>query len=275
MIVSHRTIFDIAIGSAAFLSLIILNDKSPDYSPSQIERFGGYFAIIMGLIVLPTGALKLLGLNQSGYEGLGSAEIGIAATGVVLVFYGLKGIKTYGISLAFFFIYGLLTPMLTQIRYTVDYHFPWYNALIAKVVGGLVWLGGIEAEVHSNIIILNGKNGVLALEVLPICAGVDAMVIFGLLLALLIYHLRLTNRTKAISSVVGILGLIPLNLARVTILVIIGYLRGLEMAEFFHSHIGDVLFLLYVMVFFMLLSGYEVSSGKDSKKPQNNIKTEI
>ncbi len=180
MIVSHRTIFDIAIGSAAFLSLIILNDKSPDYSPSQIERFGGYFAIIMGLIVLPTGALKLLGLNQSGYEGLGFAEIGIAATGVVLVFYGLKGIKTYGISLAFFFIYGLLTPMLTQIRYTVDYHFPWYNALIAKVVGGLVWLGGIDAEVQSNIIILNGKNGVLALEVLPICAGVDAMVIFGL-----------------------------------------------------------------------------------------------
>ncbi len=165
--------------------------------------------------------------------------------------------------------------MLTRIRYTVDYHFPWYNALIAKVVGSLVWLGGIDAEVHSNIIILNGKNGVLALEVLPICAGVDAMVIFGLLLALLIYHLRLTNRTKAISSVVGIFGLVPLNLARVTILVIIGYLRGLEMAEFFHSHIGDVLFLLYVMVFFMLLSGYEVSSVKDSKRPQNNIKTEI
>jgi len=220
--------------------------------------------ILMGFIVLPLGVF-----NTQSYEGLGFAEIGIAVIGVVIAFYGLKGLRAYGISLTYFFIYGLLTPMLTRIRYTVDYHFPWYNAFIARVVGGLVWIGGIDSEVHSNIIILNGKQGVLALEILPICAGVDAMVIFGLLLVLLISHLRLTYQTKFISSLIGILALIPLNLARVTVLIIIGYLYGLEMATFFHSHIGDVLFLLYVVAFFILLSGYEISPKIQSEELQD------
>lgn len=227
--------------------------------------------LIMGFVVLPFGALELLNLKSSGYAGLGFAEIGIAATGVVLVFYGLKGLRTYGISLTFFFIYGLLTPMLTRIRYTVDYHFPWYNALIARVVGSLVWLGGIQSDVHYNIIILNGKKGVLALEVLPICAGVDAMVIFGLLLVLLISHLRLSYTTKGLSSLIGIIGLIPLNFARVTILVIVGYLYGIEMASFFHSHIGDILFLLYVVVFFVFLSGLEISSVEELRDQQKIV----
>ncbi|MFX0123709.1 MAG: archaeosortase/exosortase family protein [Candidatus Hodarchaeota archaeon] len=268
--ISHRTMVDVVIGSAAFLSLILLSEKPLDYSVSRIERLVGCFMLVMGFVVLPYGTLEFLGFNQLSYAGLGFAEIGIAATGVVLVFYGLKGIRVYGVSLMFFFVYGLLTPLLTRIRYAVDYHFPWYNALIARVVGSLVWLGGIESEVHSNIIILNGKKGVLALEVGPICAGVDAMVIFGLLLVLLISHLRLPHHTKAVSSLLGIFGLIPLNLVRVSFLVIVGYLYGLDMAMFFHSHIGDILFLLYVVGFFILLSGLETSSVWEPEDQQKD-----
>jgi exosortase/archaeosortase family protein len=260
-IFSHRTVADVIIGSSAFLALILLSEPPHGYSVSLIERLIGAFLILMGFIILPLGVFT----SQS-YAGLGFAEIGIAAIGVVFLFYGLKGIRTYGISLTFFFIYGLLTPMLTRIRYDFDYHFPWYNAFIARVVGGLVWIGGIDSEVQSNIIILNGKQGVLALEVLPICAGIDAMVIFGLLLVLLISHLRLTNKTKGISSFIGVFALIPLNLIRVTALVIIGYAYGLEIATFFHSHIGDVLFLVYVVAFFVLLSGYEVAADKKSEE---------
>jgi len=72
---------------------------------------------------------------------------------------------------------------------------------------------------------------------------------------------------------VGILGLVPLNLARVTILVIVGYLYGLNIAQFFHSHIGDILFLLYVVVFFVLLSRLEASPVEapgEQKKDQTD-----
>jgi len=259
---------DVAIGSTAFLSLILLSEKPLEHSASRIERLVGCLTIVMGFVVLPIGTLEFLGFNTSGYTGLGFAEIGIAVTGVVLVFYGFKGLRAYGVSVMFFFIYGLLTPMLTRIRYAVDYHFPWYNAFIARVVGSLVRFGGINSEVYSNIIILNGKKGVLALEVLPICAGVDAMVIFGLLLVLLISHLRLTYITKGVSSMIGIFGLVPLNLIRVTILVIVGYMYGLNIAQFFHSHIGDILFLLYVVTFFVLLSRLETSPVKEPEKQQ-------
>ncbi len=91
------------------------------------------------------------------------------------------------------------------------------------------------------------------------CSGLDAFILY-LLASLLLIYLRKSGRREAALILLGALGIIPLNAVRIFILLLIGYHSGIPFLELFHSHLGDLMFLAYVILYWWWVL-------KDTRKP--------
>jgi len=80
------------------------------------------------------------------------------------------------------------------------------------------------------------------------CSGLDAFILY-LLAASILILLRKSNKKEASLLIIGSLGIIPLNAIRIYTLLLIGYHSGISFLELFHSHLGDLMFILYVFAY--------------------------
>ena len=135
--------------------------------------------------------------------------------------------------------------------------------ITSVLVKALVVLSGIPIEINKNVAVVRKSIVVIGSG----CSGLDAFVIYILATLLLIY-LRKSDGKEATLLLAGALGIIPLNAIRIFTLLVIGYHSGISFLELFHSHLGDLMFLLYVYAYWWLVlkgrkkeKGSEIGSG--------------
>jgi exosortase/archaeosortase family protein len=111
-------------------------------------------------------------------------------------------------------------------------------------------LFGIPITMNKNIAAVRDSIVIIGSG----CSGLDAFVIYILATLLLIY-IRRSSREEAALLLLGALGIIPLNALRIFTLLIIGYHSGISFLELFHSHLGDLMFLAYVFLYWRWVMG--------------------
>ena len=118
------------------------------------------------------------------------------------------------------------------------------------LVRGLIDLFNVPITMRGNVAVVRGTLVVIGSG----CSGLDAFTLY-ILASLLLIYLRKSNRNEALLLLAGALGIIPLNALRIFSLLVIGYHSGISFLELFHSHLGDLMFVAYVFLYWWWVTG--------------------
>ncbi len=116
------------------------------------------------------------------------------------------------------------------------------------MVRHLLDIVGYPIQVYGNVITVRNSMVVVGSG----CSGLSALVLYFLATVLLVYVRRSALR-EAMLLFAGLLGIIPLNALRIFILLVVGYKYGLPYLRVFHSHIGDLMFIVYVYLYWWVV----------------------
>lgn len=116
-------------------------------------------------------------------------------------------------------------------------------------VGALMWTLGLDPSFSGQTITYLTPRGPLSVNVGAACSGVQAMALFGAVLAIFIVAERPAGRRMALWSIVGILGVYVANILRITTLMVVGYGWGPRALEQVHAQAGWVFFVAWALLF--------------------------
>lgn len=131
-----------------------------------------------------------------------------------------------------FVAYGLLLPM---------------SAVLALL--------GRSPTVAGQVITYSTPRGPLALQVGVACSGLQAMALFGGVVALYLLLERPPPRVAAVWSTVGLLGVYVVNVVRLVTLALVGYRWGSDALETAHANAGWLFFVAWAGLFSWMAFG--------------------
>ena len=133
----------------------------------------------------------------------------------------------------------------------------------SHLVHVLIKITGIPIGIKDNVATVGNDIVVIGFG----CSGLDAFIIY-ILASLLLIYLRKSSRKEAVLLLLGAIGVIPLNALRIFTLLTIGYYWGIPFLELFHSHLGDLMFIAYVFVYWWwVLKRSNITSQKYRREP--------
>lgn len=112
---------------------------------------------------------------------------------------------------------------------------------------------GWHPVVDGQVIAYATPNGPLRVEVGAACSGVQAMALFGGVLALFLFVERPTGRRLALWTTIGLLGVYIANLVRLVALTVVGYHSGRDALLAVHEQAGWVFFVAWALLFSVLV----------------------
>lgn len=127
-------------------------------------------------------------------------------------------------------------------------------------LSNLLMSGEIHAGYEPGQVVVGGAAGYSVVEIGWACAGLEELVLIAVLLYVLIDSMHLDFRPRLAWLVLGIVGSFLINIVRMVILVWVAYSEGVEKMLWVHTHLGDVLFLLWIAVFWILFFRSNASS---------------
>ncbi|MBI2077397.1 MAG: exosortase/archaeosortase family protein [Euryarchaeota archaeon] len=108
---------------------------------------------------------------------------------------------------------------------------------------------GWHPVVDGQTILYQTPNGPLLVEVGAACSGVQAMALFGGVLALFLFIERPTGARLALWSAIGLAGVYAANLARLVALTVVGYAWGRDALLQVHEQAGWIFFVAWALLF--------------------------
>jgi len=249
-----------AIASLACLAAILVLYGALSM-PTQIYTGLLAFGYSLG-VSYPTWPSWLLAWEQLAFTGYIVALVA-ACLGVVAVRrLPIPLVYTVGMTVIFlldaFFPYGTLGPLQA-----------WVN-LVVPVVTFLLTLTGVNAEGHSNILRIEGDRGLFVLQIYWPSAGVHSMIIYSIVLIVLMLKLEAPIGRKAIYASAGALGTAFMNIFRITLIGLYAdwYAGSIRDLEAFHDVIGEILFLVWIIIFVSIVVKTEMMLGRRSGQPR-------
>ena len=158
-------------------------------------------------------------------------------------------------------IFMFVTAMLTRsvvIRHVMSVSSKAFVDVTSHLVHVLIKITGIPIGIRDNVATVGKDIVVIGFG----CSGLDAFIIY-ILASLLLIYLRKSSRKEAVLLLLGALGIIPLNALRIFVLLTIGYYWGIPFLELFHSHLGDLMFIAYVFVYWWWVLKRSDAPSKD------------
>nr|WP_240924326.1 archaeosortase/exosortase family protein [Thermococcus sp. 21S7] len=125
----------------------------------------------------------------------------------------------------------------------------------------LIDLTGIPITMNGNTAMINDGIIIIGFG----CSGLDAFVLY-VVASILLSYLRESSREETALLLIGALGIIPLNALRIFVLLAIGHYSGIPFLELFHSHLGDLMFVVYVLAYWWLILKRSNSKEGSNKK---------
>jgi len=187
--------------------------------------------------------------------------------------YGIAGLRSYLtpiaylFGMAFIFIldaafpYGQLGPLQAIVL-----------ALVPPVVFLLTLLGvtTVWQPAAARLYIYQRSDGTLiprgALDFYWPCVGVHSMIIFLLIIVVLVAKLEAPRGRKIVYALVGALGTVLTNVIRIFAISFYLAIYGVERAKAFHEMAGEVIFLIWVILF--LLSTVKIEDWLIARTPK-------
>jgi exosortase/archaeosortase family protein len=101
-------------------------------------------------------------------------------------------------------------------------------------------------------ILVGGRAGNTPVVIGWGCAGLEELALITAILFILIYSFDLSSRRLVLWLSLGVVGSFLVNIARMVILIWIARSRGIDDMLWAHTHLGDVLFLVWIGVFWLV-----------------------
>jgi len=132
-------------------------------------------------------------------------------------------------------------------------------------VGAVLWAWGLEPAFSGQTITYATPRGPLSVDVGAACSGVQAMALFGAVLALYLVAERPGGRRLALWSLIGIAGVYVTNLVRLTTLMAVGYAWGADALVRVHAQAGWVFFVAWAVLFAWIARSPAARRGRGAR----------
>lgn len=109
---------------------------------------------------------------------------------------------------------------------------------------------------EGNILFMNGHRGMVVLEINWPCAGILSMLIYMLVVIILMVKLRAPFQRKITYVAVGAIGTFFINIIRIFLITLAVAYSNIEL-QVFHESIGEVLFIIWIVVYLGIAIGIE------------------
>lgn len=239
----------IAVGAAAIFAILGYGELTGAHLSTT------KFAIVAyGLFLLVIGtALRHPTLRRSTRRHLSStAACSLPVVAMPLIVWTFQAAFTSALGttpIEQFVHFGLLLPM----------------AAALSIVG---W----DPVIDGQMITYSTLNGPLTLNVGAACSGVQAMAMFGGVLAMFVLLERPAGRSLAVWSAIGIFGVYLANLLRIAVLLAVGYRWGSDALLQVHAQAGWIFFVAWALPFAALVKSRATTP---ISLPRNPLRSEI
>ncbi len=234
-----RTLFLLYVGLTYLLILYLLRNSVSLREP-KLD-----FQTILGLAMVVLSPVFLF--IRLGEYPSPSTFHALFVLGLQLIFFSIKGLEVPTLVLIGEVVMALLarTNLVGEL---IDKTSSIFIKITSALVKTLVVISRMPIEVHDNVAVIRNSMVIIGAG----CSGLDAFVIYILATVLLIY-IRKSSWKEALLLLLGALGIIPLNAIRIFTLLVIGYHSGISYLKLFHSHLGDLMFILYVYIYWWIV----------------------
>ena len=169
-------------------------------------------------------------------------------------------------SIAMFEILLAVSVRTTLIRNLVAWTSERFVDITSYLVREMINLSNVPILMNDNTAIVRNTMIVIGSG----CSGLDAFILY-ILASLLLIYLRKSDIREASLILLGALGIIPLNALRIFILLLIGYHSGIPFLELFHSHLGDLMFVAYVFIYWWWILKHRSKNSNHLKDKDKSI----
>jgi len=163
--------------------------------------------------------------------------------GIILIFYGLENWRRFivpvGISSSF------LALAYIPVLFESQIHRP-FAAFTTSAANSVLNLLGYSASSVGTTITLYASRGTYSARIGTGCSGMNSVFYFSIVGGFLISKIKAEVWKRVLIIVIGAIGLVFINILRVTILCMTYYHWGYTMMQTFHSHLGDLMFIGWI-----------------------------
>ena len=233
----------------ALLPIVLVYANSKKFK--KVESPNGLWMMIALLIIIGSFLFNdVVGLfvADSAY---GLTDYVILVVGIFALFYTPEDkMVRFGIYVLVF-VRGA-TLLLSKLSATIFVSVS--NAFVSIVVffSQIFVSPNIHAGARAGEVIAVGAAGTNSVSIGWACAGLEELVLTTVLIFILIRSFDLTWARTTVWLAIGIAGSFFINIARMVILVWLAADYGYQTMYWVHTHLGDVLFLVWIGVFWVL-----------------------
>jgi len=221
--------------------------------------------IIATLIIAGSFAFNWVVGAWTGDKEYGLTDYVILSIGLFFLFYSLRdALVRFGALMLVIVRGGTLALSVASASL--------FAAVSAAFVGIVVLFSrimissGISSGSIPGEVVIDGPDGVSRVFIGWACAGLEELVIITVMIYILIESFQVDRKTLSIWMVIGVIGSFAINIARMVMLVWIAYRFGLKDMLWVHTHLGDVLFLVWIGIFWLLFFKFSGQSGERVRK---------
>ncbi|ADD08070.1 archaeosortase C [Candidatus Aciduliprofundum boonei] len=233
-----------------FLVIVVLDAKNYKKLNSKFYSVGNIpvdFIIGIILVVLPFLNYVFNPLHTS--PNFGNIDVTFVLVGLAIMFYGMRDLWEFYLPVGFILAIAVFEFLMGTTLF-IDILGPTFINFTIYFSTALVNLFGYGVTAGPNYFILpNGER----IYMLVWCSGIESFTLFTLLMIVLLLRERIKWWAKVALIVVGAIGDLFVNVIRVTILVAIAIDYGMSIMQLFHSNLGNILFLIYVFLFYWMV----------------------
>jgi exosortase/archaeosortase family protein len=107
------------------------------------------------------------------------------------------------------------------------------------------------------------------------CIGWEGIVGYSIIFMNFLVEIVTKNRMRILWAVFGFFGTMGVNFIRLAIIFASGAIWGTSIADIIHSHVGDVLFLVWILGFLFLIDWFQKKNQKVPSMEEQYTPTEV
>lgn len=248
-------LFNLVIPLYSFILLIIKKDKLfSQKESSPVQKLFGIVTVVASFFVhyliapmFPTSAFY------------GGANYAVYILGLFLWFFDIHALRE-AFSPIFLIVATISSSIISNALEPFFAPFlPNFTSFFLAILRTIGMQVTADASHPSNLI-LQTSQGILNTKFVWGCVGFDSLFTFTVILVVILSEEPASLKTKTLWSLIGIVGIIFLNIIRVITIFLTDYFYGYEVGGMVHYLIGYALFIAWVSIFLFAFSKRQIMS---------------
>lgn len=192
----------------------------------------------------------------------------ISITLILALVYKTRTIKLYPISIFFlsatatfytidtFYPYAFLDALQSLVPITTSTTAQLLNLIGYKtvVLPNHIYISQLKIYQSMPILSVSSSNSQFQVGIFWPSSGIHSFFIYTFVILLFQKHIVLNINKKILFTIIGAIGTFFANVLRITTICIIGVHNGQESAELFHTYIGELYFITWILIFIIAIA---------------------